>query len=320
MKWLLIVLAVLLGAPLWAQTDPPVEDVPPTPTTARPENAYVLQSEDVLRIRVYDETQVDAVVQVDPQGNISAPFVGTVRAAGLTVWDLEQELVRRYFDILGLREPIVSITIERFRPLRATVGGAVARPGTYDIRVGDSLLTLLSLGGGVLPNNTADLRRATLRRKGSEELIPIDLNALINKGDVSQNYELKDGDELTVPQTERNLVAVTGQIRNPGLYPYREGLTLAEALNLAGGEIPFKSRFSRITILRRQPVLQDQYIRIQADLVKFYRKGEGAQNVLLRPGDVIFVPDAGNPDFNQINAIANVFFILDRFGLSLFGG
>ncbi len=281
--------------------------------------AYRIQVDDVVRIQVYDEEQVNASVPVDPEGNIKAPFVGTVKAAGKTVDELEKELVDLYIRELRLKEPLVSVTIERFRPVRASVGGMVARPAIYDMRPGDTLLTLLNMGGGPLTDTIADLRRATLRRKGSQELIPIDLFALINRGDMSQNYVIQDGDELTVPRTDRNVIVVSGQVRQPGLYPYRDPMRLADAISLAGGEIPFKSKFSKIVVIREDPGRPGEYVRIQADLVKFLRKGDGTQNVLLEPGDTVVVPDSGNIDFNQINAIANVFFILDRFGLSIFG-
>jgi hypothetical protein len=45
--------------------------------------------------------------------------------------------------------------------------------------------------------------------------------------------------------------------------------------------------------------------------------GESAQNVKLKPGDIVEVPDSGNINFQQITSIANILFILDRFGLKL---
>lgn len=279
-------------------------------------STYRLQVDDVVRIRVYLETQIDNQIVVGPDGNITAPFVGIVRAEGLTTTELASVLKDKYIQVLKLRDPIVSVTIERFRPITAIVGGFVQRPGQYQFRPGDTLLTLLMNGGGPIPDR-ADLRRATLRRKGFREVIPIDLFDLLNRGDVTQNYVVQDGDELIIPELVNGRILVLGVIRAPGVYNYKEPMTLLDAVTLAGGEIPRRSRFSKIKITRPLPGQPGNYIQIEANLVRFLAQGDSSQNVLLQPGDLVYVPDSGNIDFDQINAIANVFFILERFGIRL---
>jgi isocitrate lyase len=53
--------------------------------------------------------------------------------------------------------------------------------------------------------------------------------------------------------------------------------------------------------------------------VNYIRSGDVTQNIVLQAGDLVWVPETNTPDFQQINAIANVAFILDRFGGALFG-
>ncbi|RYG22491.1 polysaccharide export protein [bacterium] len=278
-----------------------------------------LRPEDVLRIQVFNQQQIVADVPVDPSGNVTAPFVGTIRAEGRTIDELIAELTRLYRERLFLKDPIVSVTLVNLRPLRATVGGGgVARPGTWQIRPGDTVLNLLNQGGGAI-RDVADLKRAYLRRAGTLESIPVDLYALTVFGDVSQNYEVQDGDELVVPEARGNQLLVLGAVQRPGLYPYREPTTAWEAIGLAGGEIRFRSRFSRTVVLRQRQGLPGQYVRIPIDLVRFIRKGDSTQNIQLQPGDIIFVPETNTPDFQQIGALANTAFILDRLGGSFFG-
>ncbi|RYG74149.1 hypothetical protein EON77_11880 [bacterium] len=243
--------------------------------------------------------------------------MGTLRAGGRTTAELEADLYELYVKRLKLRNPIVSVTVTRFRELRASVGGFVNRPGQFPIRDGDTLITLLNLGGGPVPDR-ADLRRATLRRAGTNELIPIDLYAMLIRGDTSQNYEIQDGDELSVPEETINRVIVLGAVQRQGYYPYKEPMTLADAIALAGGEIPLKSRFSRTEIIRRQTGDPTKFIRIRADFVAFVKRGDSTQNVLLQPGDTVVVPQTNTPDFNQISAFVNTIFVIDSLG-GLFG-
>jgi len=273
---------------------------------------YRLQVEDVIRIQVYDEPQIDAILPVGRDGNISAPFIGIIRAAGKTTSELEAELTVEYQRKLKLRDPKVAVTIQRFRTIRASVGGFVKRPGVFEVRPGDTLVTLLNMGGGPIEDR-ADLRRATFRRANSQELIPVDLYAMLILGDTSQNYVLEDGDELTVPEETKNRILVLGAVMAPGAYPYKEPMTLIDAISLARGEVRFRSMFSKIMVVRELPGRKGQYLRIHADLVKFVRNGDSKQNVTLLPGDLVYVPETKTPDFNQIASIASTLFYFDRF-------
>lgn len=286
---------------------------------------YRLRPLDDIQIQVYNEAQINAVLPVLPDGRISAPFVGLIEVAGKTTAQVEAELVELYREKLKLREPKVSVVVIRYRPIRGSVVGMVIQPGKYeDFRPGDTLLTLLSRAGGANPDR-ADLRHATLIRAGSREAIPIDLHAMLFKNDLSQNYELEDGDTLNVPEDVVNRITIIGAISQPGAYPYKEPMYLSDLIAAARGPVPQRSKFSEIMILRRKPGAEDQILRIRANYVNFIRKGDISQNVLMLPGDTVFVPETKTPDYNQLSAIFNSLFLVDRFltggifGFRLFG-
>lgn len=275
---------------------------------------YRLRPEDILRIQVFNQPQISAELPVGRDGNISAPFAGIVRAQGKTTSELEQELRERYIARLRLRDPVVSVTLLRARPLQATVSGFVNRPGTIEnVRPGETIASLLARGGGPIPDE-ADLRRATLRRANTNEVIPIDLHSLLNRGDISQNYEIQDGDELSVPRGERLVIDIQGAVPRPGQVRYREPMTLSNAISLAGGEIPYRTKFSQVFIFRERAGMPGEYYRIHADYVRFVKKQDQSQNVLLQPGDFVYVSETNTPDINRISALANTAFIFDRFG------
>jgi polysaccharide export outer membrane protein len=285
---------------------------------------YLLKPEDVLRIQVFGQSQITADVPVGIDGTVSAPFLGSVMAAGKTLDALQAELTNLYESKMRIRDPIVSVTVIQFRQLRASIGGAVGKPGSVQIRPGDTVLSLLNNGGGAI-RDEADLRRAYLRHANSLEIIPLDLYAMTVLGDMSQNYQLQDGDEVTVPEERNNHVTITGAVQHPGQYVYHEPMTLADAIALGGGEIRYRSRFSGTIIIREKEGLPGQYVTIHANFVRFVRKSDQTQNVVLQPGDFIFVPESNSPDYVQINALFNVAYIVNVLGggsvfTHIFGG
>ncbi len=288
---------------------------------------YKIQINDVLRIQVYGEQQVNVEVPVDERGNISAPFVGTLAAAGKTTSELESELTEAYKARLRLKNPKVSVTFATFRSLRASVTGAVQRAGQFEFRPGDTILTLIANAGGTIPDGgdlSADLRRAKLKRKSSNEYIPLDLFALLMRGDLSQNYVLEDGDSIDIPVKTDNRISVLGMIQRPGIYPFREGMRLSDVITQAGGEIKRQTKFSQIVITRAIPGTDDEYIRIKANFVDFVAKGVVSQNVLLKAGDFVYIPSTNTPDIGEISGVISSAFYVDQllrqgiFGFKIF--
>lgn len=304
--------------PVQSTAPEPGPIIPNTPAPTGGE-VYKIKPEDVLRIQVFNHQEILADVPVGEDGRVSAPFIGLIQAEGRTTNDLETELTVKYREKLRLRDPIVSVAIVKFRDVHATVGGSVQRPSTYTIRQGDTVMALLNMGGGAIPD-VADLRRAFLQRANSRELIPIDLYAMTVRGDTSQNYVLEDGDILTVPEETNNRINIQGKVQTPGQYPYREDMTLADAIALAHGEVPDRARMSKIVIARQKVGLPGQYVRINADFVRFVSKGDSTQNVVLQPGDFIYVPETNTPDFNYISALANAAYIINYLGTGSFFG
>lgn len=283
-------------------------------TSFAQDGSYRLKPEDLLRIQVYNEPTIAAITPIARDGNVSAPFLGMVKAEGLTTTELEINLGKLYEQKLRLRNPKVSVTVDRYREVRASVNGFVNRPGVFPLRPGDTILALLANAGGPVANQLAngDPKRAQFRRYGTAEWIPIDLSA-IQRGDTSQNYVVDDGDELFIPRDDKDQIAVQGAVTAPGMYQFREGMTLQQALSLARGEIPTRSKLSDITIIRERPGNPGQFMRIKANYVKYIRNGDSSQNVLLMPGDLVFVGSTKTPDVAQVSSALNAAFFVERF-------
>ena len=277
------------------------------------DSGYRLQPEDVVRIAVYNEPQIsNQEFEIGKDGTVSLPFVGIIKAAGKTTAELEAELKDLYVKKLRLRDPIVSVTISRFRIMRASVTGIVQRAGTFPFRQGNTIATLLSLAGGPVFDQ-ADLRRARLRRAGSNEEIPIDLEAMLQLGDTSQNFPLEDGDELIIPQDRENRIVVWGAVAQPGNYPYQKGMRVMDAIALARGEVPRVSKMSEARVLRRVQGQPDKFFPIQVNMVRFMNKPfDYTQNIEIQRGDVVFIPTTKTPNFNELTAVFNTLFFANR--------
>lgn len=274
------------------------------------EPTYRLQPLDVIHIKVYNEPQIEAVIPVGRDGNISAPFVGMIKVQGLTTSEVEAILVQEYTKKLRLKDPKVAVYIEQYRQIKASVTGAVVQSNVFpDFRPGDTIVTLLSRAGGAIPDR-ADLKRCTLRRANSRELIPVDMYALLVKGDTSQVYSLEDGDELFVPELKSFFVMVLGAVQQPGPVQYRESMNIADAIAGARGPIPIRSKMSEIYVIRRTAAGADR--RLKIDFVKYVKKADATQNITLQPGDFVYVSETKTPDFNQIGTTLNSVFFLDR--------
>src|SRR5205807_7705089 len=99
---------------------------------------------------------------------------------------------------------------------------------------------------------------------------------------------LETGDVVIVPET-KDRVVLMGEVVKPGPYLFRSEDRLIDIMSAAGGPTQ-KASLNDIGIVRQKAGKTSV---IPVDLNKFYKKGEIAQNVLLQPGDIVYVPGRG---------------------------
>jgi polysaccharide export outer membrane protein len=217
---------------------------------------YVIGPGDVLQITVYDEPDLERVVTVQNDGAISFPLVRSIGVGGLTVQQAEQALEKKLGDFLV--EPQVTITVKEYRAQMVYVLGAVNKPGAYPLTRRTTVLEIISLAGGIAPDGSkrilllrgggnpagaqqmleqsggvADEQRLQQAINAPTPPIVIDGQRLLDEGDTSQNLVLRGGDVIYVPKAK--LVYVLGEVRRPGGVPFTDGLTVIQAISLAGG-------------------------------------------------------------------------------------
>ena len=167
---------------------------------------------------------------------------------------------------------------------RLTVLGQVTKPGTFTIPLGRVIRVvdlLTQVAGGF--TETADRRTAMLIRDSGKTTETLDLRKMLERGDMSQNYELRGGDVVVIPEADR--VTVAGEVVAPASFYGGAHLTLLEALVKAGG-------FTARAGLKQARVKRADGQVSELDLESLWRRGDTSKNLELTPGDVLIIPRA----------------------------
>ncbi|MBI6546138.1 MAG: SLBB domain-containing protein [Cyanobacteria bacterium NC_groundwater_1444_Ag_S-0.65um_54_12] len=176
---------------------------------------------------------------------------------------------------------------------QVTVAGAVAKSGTYVLTLGTRLRDALALVGGIKPGSGLhEVRIYHKVRSGEarfENPTKADAYKLLFENDESQNIQLQDGDLVLVPDSkdlaEDSAVYVHGQVGNPGKIPYRSNDRLSDYLNKSGGPLP-RANLRRIIITRAST---NETFAVDAQ--RILREGHFEEDPILRPGDIVDVPE-----------------------------
>jgi polysaccharide export outer membrane protein len=130
---------------------PPTQTVPQfssqTPSTNIVRPDYVIGPDDVIGVNVFQVPDLSSTAQVDSEGNILLPLLGSVPAAGRTVGQLSQQIAAAYGSKY-VRDPKVTVSVKNSDSQKVTVDGAVVQPGIYPISSGTTLMQAIALAKG----------------------------------------------------------------------------------------------------------------------------------------------------------------------------
>ena len=187
-----------------APAAPAPSTVGPAPTPAQQvvdPNVYVIGPGDTVQVFVWRNADLTATVPVRPDGKISTPLAEDVVAVGKTPSQLAREIEKVLSEYV--RSPTVNVIVTQ--PVGAfsqvQIIGQVMKPGSLPYRAGMKVLDAVLAVGGLTQfasGNRAKIERMVENRK---QEIHVRLEALVNKGDMSQNLELRPGDVLVVPES-----------------------------------------------------------------------------------------------------------------------
>jgi polysaccharide export outer membrane protein len=156
-------------------------------------NTYVIGPEDILAIRVWREPELSQGVQVRPDGMITLPLVGELKAAGLTPSGLQKKVVDALSEFIN--KPEVTVSLNSVQSKKYYIVGEVSRPGTFPLVVPITVLQALTNAGGF--REFADTKKITILRNG--KVIKFNYKDVVKGKNMDQNILVENGDYIVVP-------------------------------------------------------------------------------------------------------------------------
>jgi polysaccharide export outer membrane protein len=221
------------------------------------QHVYQIGQGDILKVAVWSQPELSGEFTVDVAGAITLPLIGSVKAAGQTLAQIEGDIRTRLADGYVVN-PQVAIGVAQFKSQRVFVVGEVRTPGVVPLSGTLTLIEALTRVGSLTESAGGEL--VVIRPQegkqvdgpvlagdeGAREVLRLDIQTLQSKGPTS-NIQLQDGDTVVIPRAE--VIYVTGQVNSPGTYNYERDMSLLRAISKAGGVNEMGSD-KRLRILR----------------------------------------------------------------------
>ena len=173
------------------------DTLPPRVAQVRPDS-YIIGSEDVLAINVWKEPEMSRTVPVRPDGMISLPLLGEIKAKGLTPVQLEDQISDSLKKIMS--DPQVTVMVTSVNSRTFNVMGQVLRPGYLPITRPLTVLDAIALCGGF--RDFAKQKKIYVLRTGpdgKQERLKFNYKEVIRGKNMAQNIELHPHDILVIP-------------------------------------------------------------------------------------------------------------------------
>src|SRR5215468_2625669 len=266
--------------------------------------SYRIGPGDELDIRVFGRAELSRTVRVDNYGKIRLPFLPEMQAACYTEAKLAGLVAEGYKKFL--RDPQVDVLVKEYRSQPVAVIGAVNQPGRFQLQRRARALELITFAGGpkttavggvvhIIHNGELDHCSQTGAKnqpENGENTIPIsDVITSIKLSDMlagtpDSNPFVQPGDVISVP--EADLIFVTGFVTRPGHFPMTPGLTLTQAVALAGG-VSQEGSLGRVRLVRGTPGKGERK-ETMYNLGDIHRRK--IQDVALQANDIVEIPSS----------------------------
>jgi polysaccharide export outer membrane protein len=291
----LVVAFLLWSFPLHAQSVKLDDRTKSLSSLGKIDAEYRLGPGDLIEIGVFGVDNFHHTLRISASGIIKLPLLDPITAAGLTAAELEQRLTA-LLDGEVIKNPQVSVFVKEYRSQPVFVLGAVQRPGQYQITLQLKIVDVISMAGG-LQSNAED--EAVIQRgspEGGEEIIRVNLRALLEKGDSALNIVVHGGDVIHIQERLTQTVYLIGEVNHAGAFPLppKQDLRVSQLIASAGG--PMKTaKLSSGMLVRYNDKGQRQELPVDFGEILKGKKDD----FVVRANDIIFVPGSKFKNFEQ---------------------
>ncbi len=159
---------------------------------------YIIGSDDVLAISVWNEKDISRTVPVRYDGKISLPLIGEIQAAGRTPLDLERDITDRLHNYIT--SPVVTVIVQEINSKKFNILGEVVKPGSYSLTLAPTVVDAIALAGGF--RDFAKRKDVYILRQnadGGQSRIRFNYKKFIKGKHSVQNVHLEPHDTIIVP-------------------------------------------------------------------------------------------------------------------------
>lgn len=170
---------------------------------------YAVAVGDRIQARFWGAFEFDALLIVDPKGNIFLPHIGPVQVLGVRNQDLQRVVESAVAKVFRTNVNSYA-SLAAAQPVRIFVGGSINRPGLYSGTSMDSLLHYLDQAGGIDPERGSFLNVQV--KRGSQTRATVNLYDFLLQGSMPL-IQLADGDVIFIAPRQ-STVKVSGLTEN----------------------------------------------------------------------------------------------------------
>lgn len=163
--------------------------------------SYIIGPGDSLEVFVWRNAELSATVPVRPDGKISTPLVEDMVAVGKTPTQLARDIEKVLAEYVKSPQVNVIVTQPVSAFSQVKVIGQVLKPQSLPYREGMTVLDALLTVGGLGPYAAGNRAKVVRTDGGKQTQINVNLEKIIDKGDMTQNIKLQPGDVIVVPET-----------------------------------------------------------------------------------------------------------------------
>lgn len=222
----------------------------PSENLATPRN-YKLGPGDEVIIDIFGANQTTLRSVISPEGSINVDILGPVYLNGMSIEEANTYLKKKLASIYaGIKRDgessDIRLSLGQIRSIQINVMGDVTYPGTYNLSSFSTVFHALYSAGGI--KEPGSLRNILVNRNG-RNIATVDVYDFLMNGNRSGDIRLEEGDVILVP-SYRTLVKVNGKVKRPMFFELKEGESLANLIEYAGG-FAQGAYTSNITVVRQ---------------------------------------------------------------------